>query len=67
MIARVGDENLGFMLQPPERAGVDYPVPIVLERRPVVVFLALGVRFGSPRRPAGELGVWFGDLPFYLD
>lgn len=31
MVAFGGDENLGLVLQPPERLRMDYPVPVSLE------------------------------------
>src|SRR5690606_9982693 len=54
VVALVVDEHLGLVLEPPERAGVQDAVPVLLERRAVG---ALPLQVDTPARLAGQAGV----------
>ena len=53
VIALVGDEDLGLLLQPPEGRGVDDPVPVAGEGGPGA---ALRLRMAAPAGGGGALG-----------
>ena len=56
-----GQKHLSLVLQPPERLGVDYPVPVALETRPQRSFSF--IPYASPAHRA-ETRPWVQDLPF---
>ena len=63
MVPLMVDEHLGLVLQAAEGAGVDDPVTVPLEDRPVAVLL-LGVT--PPPRSLGELSV-LRQVRFHVD
>jgi hypothetical protein len=63
VIAGRGEEDLGLVLQPPERLAVDDTVTIALERRADRIFL---LRPQTTARVAALGGLWCEDLPLPL-